>query len=412
MAGPATRGGVRVSAAPGAGLRESVELLFQGSVDAPSRIGVGVEVELIPVHGSPPRPTPLLRTRRAILAHDPELLVDACITFEPGGQVELSPPPQPSPAELLDALDGLLARLDGALARDGIVAISSGVNPWHGVDDIPMQLDAERYRVMQRHFDAAGPAGRQMMRLTAGLQVCLDMLPGDDGIEQWLLANRMGPALCAAFANSAVGNRAVTGLSGTRCRIWQQVDATRTGFDGEQVSRGEPAGAYARFAAAAPPMPLARGNPATRIAHHLSTLFPPVRPRGYLEIRYLDAPPRRWLAVPLLVVDTLLRDAEARRTALDTLADVDRATLLAMWEAAAHQGVVNPWLRRDAVTLVDIALDTVTRTHHATTTVVPRSAVNALRAFRNDYLCAHRCWSDDQVERINGPDAEDPAAWT
>jgi glutamate--cysteine ligase len=449
MGGQATSGGARASApvirragqsvaasrVEAVDLHERVDRLFAGRRGAaPAR--VGVEVELIPVHGRPPRPTPASRTRQAILAHDPDLLTDACISFEPGGQVELSPPPQRSPAALLDELDGLLARLDGALARDGIVAVSAGLNPWHSAEEVGLQVEAQRYQVMQRHFDAIGPSGRDMMRLTAGLQVCVDLRAGEDGVEQWRLANRMGPALAAAFANSAVGGGEVTGWSGTRCQVWQKLDVTRTGFDGVQVDSLEPAAAYVRFAAAALAMPLARWRgPVMRVggeaqplrsfaawqaeagerpdaedvAHHLSTLFPPVRPRGYLEVRYLDAPPRRFLAVPLLVVDTLLRDSGARRTALAALGDVDRPALLAMWDAAAHQGVVNPWLRREASTLLDIALDALPRLPADS---IPRNAAAALRGFADEYLCSRRCWSDDQVERINGPDAEDPTAWT
>ena len=424
-------------------LRGCVDRLFVGPVRPgwDPRLRTGGEVELIPVVGRPPRPAPAALTRAAILAHDPALLTDACVSFEPGGQVELSPPPQPSPAALLDELDGLLARLDGALAREGIVAVSSGLNPWHDATAVGLQVEAERYRTMQRHFDAIGPHGRDMMRLTAGLQVCVDLLPGRAGVEQWLLANRMGPALAAAFANSAVGAGAVTGWSGTRCQIWQKLDASRTGFDGAQVSALDPRGAYTRFAAAALAMPLGRWpGPAMRVggdgdgaagarlrsfaswqaesgarpdaedgAHHLSTLFPPVRPRGYLEVRYLDAPPRRFLALPLLVVDTLLRDDVARRTASDALGDVGRETLLALWEAAAHQGVVSPWLRREATALLDITLDALRRRPPDS---VPRSAAASLRRFRDDYLSSRRCWSDDQVERITGPDAEDPTAWT
>ena len=443
-----TKGGARASApqirragqavavrpAPGDDLAHRVKRLFAGRAADPAALRVGVEVELIPVLGRPPRPAPAARTREAILAHDPDLFTDACISFEPGGQVEMSPPPQPSPAALLDELDGLLARLDGALARDGIVAVSSGLNPWHRAIDVGLQLDDERYRVMQQHFDAIGAAGRGMMRLTASLQVCVDLARGAAGVEQWLLANRMGPALAAAFANSAVGAGAVTGWSGTRGVLWQKLDVSRTGFDGAQVSGDDPAGAYAQFAAGAEAMPLSRGVPraddaallrrafaewqaeggerpdAEDVAHHLSTLFPPVRPRGgYLEVRYIDAPPRRWLAVPLLLVDILLRDPVARRQALGALGDVDREARLAMWEAAAHQGVVNPWLREEALTLTGIALEALPRLPAG---MVPRNVATALGAFRDQYLCIRRCWSDDQVERINSPDAEDPTAWT
>jgi glutamate--cysteine ligase len=410
-------------------LRERVDALFVGSALDAAGMRVGVEVELIPVRGRPPRPVPPDDTRAAIVAHDPALLADARISFEPGGQVELSPPPRESPSLAMEAVGALLARLDAALARRGIVAVSSGLNPWHAADAVGMHLDAERYRMMQRHFDSIGSAGRDMMRLSASLQICVDMCSGDDGVEQWLLANRMGPALSALFANSGVGAGEATGWSGTRSLVWQRLDASRTGFDGAQVAAGAST-AYHAFAAGAFAMPLPRGADAVwpqgsfaawldggtdrpdgdDVVHHLSTLFPPVRPRGYLEVRYVDAPPRRWMALPVVVVDTLLRDSRARRAALSALEDVDRGSLLAMWEASAHQGVVNPWLRHEALTLIEISLAACRRM--AERGAVAAGIVDEIVAFRDDYLHRRRCWSDDQVDRISGPDSEDPTAWT
>jgi glutamate--cysteine ligase len=405
---------------------------------APRNAGrVGVEVELIPVRGCPPRPVPLADTVAAIGAHDRALLSDARVSFEPGGQVELSPPPRASLREALAALDGLIARLDGALAAESIVAVSSGLNPWHGTADVPLQLDAERYRLMQRHFDGIAVAGREMMRLTASLQVCVDLSDGDDGVEQWLLANRMGPALTAVFANSGVGERGATGWTSTRSHIWQRLDPARTGFDGAQVSGAERVAAYADFAGAVAALPLSRddrrvqpvlpagtsfgdwadadgaalpGDGATRpdagdVTHHLTTLFPPVRPRGYLEVRYLDVPPRRGTALAVSVVAVLLQDAPARRAALAALQDTERGAWLELWEAAAHQGVVNPWLRHEALALLDIAHDALRRTGYG---AVARHLVD----FRDAYPRMRRTWSDDQVDRITGNDAEDPAAWT
>lgn len=401
----------------GAELLDQVERLFDepaAPATSVAPIRTGLEVELLCVSGRPPRPVPAARTRAALQAHDPALLREACISFEPGGQVELSPPAQPSTTALLSRLDGLLARLGRALAADGIVAASTGMNPWHSTEEVGLQLDAPRYAVMQRHFDAIGGAGRQMMRLTASLQVCLDRAGGDAGIEQWLLANRAGPALAAAFANSAVAQREVTGWTSTRSVLWQCLDVSRTGFDGAQVDGIDPVGAYCRFAAGAHPMPLpsqgGTGRPGgADVAHHLSTLFPPVRPRGYLEVRYLDAPPLRWLPVPVLVLQMLLGDAGARREALALLDGADRGTLLALWQASAHQGLANPWLRHEARALVDLALGAAQRaaSHH-----VPPHAVDLLVRYRERYLDCGRCWSDDQAERITGPDAEDPTAWT
>jgi glutamate--cysteine ligase len=195
-----------------------------------------------------------------------------------------------------------------------------GVNPYSV--DVPLHTPSPRYLAMQAAFDEIGPDGRRMMRRTASLQVAVDLLPGAAGREQWLVANLAGPALAAAFDTS----------DGERTRIWQGVDLRRTGYDGRHLSVTDPVGAYRAFAADVPRLPIPE---ATEPRYHLSTLFPPVRPRGgYLEIRYLDSQPLARIGDAVATVTTLLYDARARREALDLLlpraADQDRA-----WHEAA-----------------------------------------------------------------------------
>ena len=166
-------------------------------------------------------------------------------------------------------------------------------------------------------FDQIGPDGRRMMRLTASLQISVDLLPGRAGREQWAVANLAGPALAAAFANSGSAEGRPAGVAGARTRIWQNADLRRTGYDGRHLDFTDPVGAYAAFAAAAPRLPIPE---AERPSYHLSTLFPPVRPRsGYLEVRYLDAQPYSRIGEAVTTVAALLYDSRARRDALDLL---------------------------------------------------------------------------------------------
>jgi glutamate--cysteine ligase len=174
-----------------------------------------------------------------------------------------------------------------------------------------------RYLAMQRVFDETGPDGRRMMRLTASLQITIDLLPGRAGQEQWLVANLAGPPLAAAFANSGTAEGRPAGIEGARTQIWQNVDLRRTGYDGRHLDLLDPVGAYAAFAAAAPQL---RIPEAERPSYHLSTLFPPVRPRGgYLEVRYLDAQPPQRIVEAVATVAALLCDPQARHDALDLL---------------------------------------------------------------------------------------------
>jgi glutamate--cysteine ligase len=397
-------------------LERRVHALFlpgAGTTDRGSG-SVGVELELLPVRLVAGRPAPVSIVEvRAALTHDPALCREARISFEPGGQVEMSPPPAPSPAAALTRAAALLARLRRCGERVGIDLISAAVSPWHDLDTIGLQNRAPRYRRMQAHFDGIGVWGRRMMRQTAALQVCLDL---DGGGELWRLLNRAGPALTAAFAASPLLDGAPTGLRSTRMAIWQEVDPARTGFDGRHLD-GDPAAGYTELALDAGVIPLPRGGGddppgpmpmrhwlARRgprpddadLDHHLTTLFPPVRPRGYLEVRYLDALPGRWLPVPVCLLATLAVEPSARRRALEALDAPGGAVGAEAWWCAAGEGITDPGLRRTAADLFDIALAGMRRLEPG---YLPPEAPALVAEYRERYVGSGRCPADDLLER-------------
>lgn len=290
-------------------LRDAVHRLFR-----PGRgWHIGVEVELIPsfADGSPVPPHVLaaLFDRRFRAAARP--------SFEPGGQLELSPPPQASVADLTAEVDQVLAHAVDLAASAGVTLTARGTDPDRSCAEVPLRLNTARYLAMQRQFDRSGQDGRRMMRLTASLQVAVDLLPGRAGLEQWLVANLAGPALAAAFANSPHLDGTSAGIPGARTRIWQGIESSRTGYDGRHLDPADPVGAYTAFAAAAARLPI---PDAAADTYHLSTLFPPVRPRGgYLEVRYLDTQPPERIAPAVTTLAVLLLEPTARRAALELL---------------------------------------------------------------------------------------------
>jgi glutamate--cysteine ligase len=315
----------RVAAAAIVDRMELAEMVARAFAPARRPGRIGVEVELIPVTDTA-RPRPV----------DPDVLAagfDAAFaaaarpTFEPGGQLELSPPPRRGVSAAVHELLRLWGRATVMAARRGVRLEAVGCNPYHSCADVPLRTPTPRYLAMQAEFDPFGPDGRRMMRLTASLQICVDLLPGPAGREQWLVANLAGPALTVAFANSWAIDGRPTAVAGARTRIWRGIDPRRTGYDGRHIDASDPVGAYAAFAAAAPRLAIPAGADP---AYHLSTLFPPVRPRGgYLEVRYLDAQPAHRVGEAVSTVAALLGDERARRDALDLLlprlGDQDRA---------------------------------------------------------------------------------------
>jgi glutamate--cysteine ligase len=358
-------------------LRRQVAGLFSPLPGTHVPVRVGAEVELLVLDRRSPdgRGVVAVDRLRSILATDPGLVTEARFSFEPGGQLELSPLPAATPQQLGATLRRLVDRTDALLARHGIGIDSRPVDSWRTADQLGLQTPADRYVVMQRHFDSIGPAGRQMMRRTASLQINVDWLPAGAGRRQWLLANLAGPALGMAFGRPAAE---VNGE--TRLEIWQSVDPSRTGFDGAQVDPFDPAAAYARFALAAEAMCLAReaernsrstsrlpirtrfedwarrnaARPdALDVGHHLSTLFPPVRPRGtYFEIRFVDAQPSAWLDVPVALLAVLLSGDDAVRAGLEVVGE-DPSRLSTWWAAVVAGDDEN--LQALAIDLFDVA---------------------------------------------------------
>src|SRR5581483_11296778 len=89
--------------------------------------------------------------------------------------------------------------------------------------------------------------------------------------------------------------------------------------------------------------PFARRPTLADLDYHLTTLFPPVRPRGYLELRCLDATPDSWWPALAAVAATLLDDPVAADVAAEACAPVARR-----WTAAARDGLRDPQLRQAA----------------------------------------------------------------
>ncbi|MBF4765216.1 hypothetical protein ISU07_18955 [Nocardioides islandensis] len=280
----------------------------------PRSTRVAVEHELLvadAVTGDPVEPE---RVRAAVEG----LACAPYVGFEPGGQLELSLPSATSPASLARSVARDLAAVRAACGAAGIDLTASPVDPRPAV---PLRLTSPRYVAMQRRFDEVGPAGRVMMRRTASTQVCLDWWPGRAGLDQWRLLNLAAPFLAAAFAR-ATGPR-------SRLATWLTVDPTRTAFDGRLLRGDHPVTTYASFATGAVPI-------VSTPAEHLTTLFPPVRPRRrYLEVRFPDVQQDDRIGALVSVLAALTHDDELRAEALHRLAGEERH-LERHWYDAAH----------------------------------------------------------------------------
>lgn len=345
---------------------------------------IGAEVEIIPVDRESGRPLPLeaagrtstldilrraggdrgWRERRSTKANVPEIeLPDGGrITFEPGGQLEISSAPNASVSALVARLRETVSAIATA-APAHVELLSCGIDPLTRVEDVPPQLPAERYRRMLRHFDRIGPSGARMMRQTASFQVCVD--GGDQPMRTWLALNALAPYVVAIFANSPRYEGRYTGHRSYRRHIWGTLDPRRTGVLGIAA---DPIEEYLQFALDAPAflMPdvdcaaapfgawLAAGEAtASDWCVHLSTLFPEVRPRGYFELRSADVIAPEWYAVPLVLVAGLVY----HRPNLESVIELVGAPDPQLLDRSGRLGLSDPVLHRTAPRLCDMALD-------------------------------------------------------
>ncbi|GAB2970505.1 glutamate--cysteine ligase EgtA [Amycolatopsis acidiphila] len=327
---------------------------------------LGVEVEYT-VHyaDDPRRPLKAEDLARALGPHAPRTLVPASpatplpagspLTLEPGGQVEISALPQESLRELERVVSADLAYLTDLLARAGFALGETGIDPHRPPARL---LTTQRYATMERRFAPMGPGGITMMCSTAGLQVCVDSGEREGLAQRWAAVHALGPPLLATFANSRRHAGRDTGLASARWRAVLDTEHART-FAGTACA--DPPAEWASRIMDTPLMLLRREDgpwdapagltfadwvarrgeagllgPPTEadLAYHLTTMFTPVRPHGYLEVRYLDAQPvSRWLH-PVALLNALL----ASPSTVDEVLAVCEP-LLGAWERAADAGL-------------------------------------------------------------------------
>jgi glutamate--cysteine ligase len=344
----------------------------------PARLGAELEWTLH-LTGAPDAPLDVGLVRQALGRHAPATLGgDAAeplplpaggrLTSEPGGQLEISSAPADSPAALHKAVTADLDYLTGLLDSAGLRLGEHGIDPHRAPRRL---LDTPRYTAMEHVFDTYGPHGRAMMCSTAGLQVCLDAGTPSQLPVRWAAILALGPPLLALFANSARHAGRDTGLASSRMSTWWNMDPRLT--HPPAGPPGDPAAGWARYALAAPvvcvrrpdgdwnpppgvtlrdwaegalPAPLTVGD----LDYHLSTLFPPVRPRGYLEVRYLDTQPGADWVVPFALVAALFGDHATTEAALEIATPVSGC-----WIPAYRLGLRDPALRRAATRLAELA---------------------------------------------------------
>lgn len=344
-------------------------------------VGLEIEAHLVDLQAVPDavawhRVEQVLKDVRAAVG-------SSSVTVEPGGQLELSGRPERDIVTAVTVLrrDWQGARL--ALADYGLGAAFAGTDPLRPSRRINPR---PRYEAMEQHFAATGraAAGAAMMNSTAALQLNLQAGPKAGWPARVELAHRIGPTMVAIAACSPWLHGRPTGWISTRQATWAQLDPRACGpvpgcdaGPAPSTADTDPAAAWAHFAMSAP-VSIVRGHgdnaqpvrtsvsfgqwasgriqlcgrqpTAADLDTHLSTLFPPVRLRGYLELRYMDVTAPRWWPALAAVAATLLDDKVAADQAREATERTARR-----WEQAARHGLRDALLADSARRCLAIA---------------------------------------------------------
>ncbi|WP_433948597.1 glutamate--cysteine ligase [Brevundimonas diminuta] len=286
----------------------------------------------------------------------------ASISLEPGGQFELSGAPLKDIHDICNETGQHLMEVKQVADQLNLGFLGLGFDPLWRREDIPV-MPKGRYDVMRAYMPKKGKLGLDMMLRTCTIQANLDFDSEADMVMKFRTSLALQPIATALFANSPFTEGRPNGFLSARANVWTDTDPDRTGMLDFVFEDGFGYERYADYALDAPMYFAKRGEtyvdlsgqsfrafmdgkldalPGDRAtakdwADHLTTLFPEVRLKQYLEMRGADGGPwSRICALPALWAG-ILYDAPSLAAAWDLCKD---------WDIADHER-----LRRDVTRL-------------------------------------------------------------
>ncbi len=283
------------------------------------------------------------------------------VSLEPGGQLEFASRPHRSLKALRNELEGWCSALSEVGRAHGLGFWALGQQPFVDRDTAPV-MPKPRYAIMRSHM--RGGLARDMMHLTGSVQVAVDFRDEKNLVDKVRTAARVSPFLSALVAASPFTRGKLNGFKSRRYEIWLDTDEARCGLWPEMLDEeGLTARRYIARTLDTAAMLFRRGGsyvPADgttsfrAYAHagfegtpvtvsdyldHLTTFFPEIRPKAYVELRGADCV-RPHEAVAIAGFWRGLLDDEATRIAVDErLSSLDYGALVSLQPAVARQGL-------------------------------------------------------------------------
>ena len=259
----------------------------------------------------------------------------ANVSLEPGGQFELSGAPLETMHDICCETSRHLKETREVAEPLGIGFLGLGFSPIWRRDEVPV-MPKGRYRIMRSYMPKVGSLGLDMMFRTCTVQANLDFASEADMVKKFRVSLALQPVATALFANSPFTEGKPNGWLSARAAVWADTDADRTGLLHFVFKEGFGFETYAQYAADVPMYFVKRDGryvdlsgrsfrrfmagelaelPGERPTlkdwgDHLTTLFPEVRLKSYLEMRGADSAPQPGLcALPALWTGLLYDDA-------------------------------------------------------------------------------------------------------
>jgi len=302
----------------------------------------------------------------------------ASITLEPGGQFELSGAPLHTLHQTCAEVHNHLVQVKAVAREMDVGFLGLGFDPKWRREDVPV-MPKGRYRLMLDYMPTKGGLGQDMMLRSCTVQVNLDFGSETDMVQKFRIALALQPLATALFANSPFIEGKPNGFLSFRSQIWTDTDPDRTGmlpfvFDGDMGYE-----AYAQYALDVPMyfvyrdgkyldargqsfrdfmagrLPALLGEKPTLKdwEDHMTTLFPEVRLKTFLEMRGADGGPWASLcALPALWVG-LLYDQSAQDATWDLVKGFTVEELARLRAEVPRLGLATPL--DQGGTLLDLA---------------------------------------------------------
>ncbi len=306
----------------------------------------------------------------------------AAISLEPGGQFELSGAPLATAHEVADELEAHLRCAHAVADSLGIGFLALGVSPKWSLAETPV-MPKSRYRIMSRYMPTVGTRGLDMMFRTATVQANLDFSGEADMVAKLRVGLALQPVITALFANSPFTDGELNGLLSARSEIWRHTDSARTGMLPFAFESGMGFERYVDYALDVPLYFVKRGAtyhdvagasfrdllagrlaalPAERAtisdwANHLSTIFPEVRLKRYLEMRGADVGPAASICALAALMVGLYYDPQALAAAGDLVRGWSAADRQTLREEAPRLGLAASIAGRDVRAIARDALE-------------------------------------------------------